>query len=246
MARPIRLYKPIGSVSPSGQALPGKGFYIDTRPAVALANQMKAEAARARVAIVAANEKLANEFQVAEANELRKQVKEQGRPQRHNQKNSPIDKALRSKQNRRVYAERFEVNVEDYLDKTVIYWRQLEHGWMGRTTIYPGLFLDPRARNSGGRFQRKGVGGAYARPDRASRSAYKLAQFAGGIPIKSAIGPRVAMRYIETTSERKRKEWTSTRHVPNVYRRTFQEHGLDLMAQFKSQGRTFKGFNPLG
>ena len=249
--RPIRFGKPIGGIAPAGHALPGKMVWIDTSRALAQVSEMKRQAAVAHRVILAANERLAYEAQVAESEELKRQVKAHGRPQRHAGYHSKrgggggLADVLRDERNRHVTAAGFTVNDERFLDTAAMYWRQLEHGYQGRRTVFRGMFADPLGRGAGGRFAQAGSMGQLSMATPGARSAYKLVQFRSGKgPVIDAIvGPRDPYRYIETTRKRMHHKWFGTRYAANVYREAFLRAGLDKMAKFTSRGAT--GFSSL-
>lgn len=182
---------------------------IDTTATLRKAEDYKRQAQKADFAIIRANRQLATEFQKAEAEELRKQIQSHGRPQRRSWQGSPLRQALESERNRQVDADGFEVNDPQFLDSTVMHWRQLEEGAQGNFQILSGLFqlpfgktsaeLDSRARfgadtqsylkgraqGAGGRFVKAGTGqsggrqSSLERPIAGSRTAVRFRQFRG-------------------------------------------------------------------
>lgn len=237
---------------------------VDTSGARKLARRYETEAKAAGVAIRAANEQLARDLQTREANVMLAEVAKGGRPQRHSRGNSPLAKALRSDRNRKVRIDGFQVNDPQFLDRAVIYWRQLEAG-ANRTQVLRGFFQESVGRTGGGTFARAGArGGNLSGPRRGARTAVRFIQTTrpmgrGGRVGLSAIspptfvalvGPARAYRYIEQATDQMLAEWFGTRRATNVYRRAFRAAGLTLMSEFREgpvRGGTTAGLaSPLG
>jgi len=224
----------------------GPSIVIDTRRALALANEAKAEATRMHAAILTANTRLAAQVQRAEARALREAVAGGGRPQRHGPNaNKGLGRLLVDERNRTVTVDRIEVNNVDFLDQNAVYWRQLEFG-AHRSQVLRGMFAEPRRNlNPNARYASPGN---LAPPIHGDRSANRFLQYqmgrGGKVPpsIFARVGPREGYEYIRGAGRDITRSWSVTGGPVNTYRRAFQQHGLRLLSTFRSaHGRSVSG-----